>query len=75
MEQLKNLKKKKTIDDFMNMKVNLEDKDKTLLLLHSLAKSLDHFKDTMFYGKECIITLDEVELAHKTKMRYPVLRT
>jgi len=58
----------------MNIKVNLEDNDKTLLLLCALPKYLDHFKDTMLYRKECIITLDEVQMDHKTKMRYPILR-
>lgn len=56
----------------MNIKVNLEDKDTTLLLLCALPTYLDHFKDTMFYGKEYIITMDEVQLTHKMKMRYPM---
>lgn len=56
----------------MNIKVNLEDKDTTLLLFCALATYLDHFKDTMFYGEEYIITMDEVQLTHKMKMRYPM---
>lgn len=43
----------------MNIEVNFKDKDKTLLLLCLLPRSFEHFKDTILYGKEGTITLDE----------------
>lgn len=57
----------KIIDDFQNILVNLDDKDKTVLLLGSLPRSFKHFKDVTLFGKECIITLEEVRLAIRTR--------
>jgi hypothetical protein len=50
----------KVIDDLANIDVNLEDKDKALHLLCMLPKSNESFKDTMLYGKESAVTLEEV---------------
>ena len=50
----------KIIDDLENIEVKIDDEDKALLLLSSLPISFDHFKGSLFYGKEGTITLDEV---------------
>ena len=42
-------------------------RDKALLLLFSLPKSFEHFKDTILYGKEGTTTLEEVQAALGTK--------
>jgi len=57
----------KILDDLANIVVNMEDEDKTLLLLCSLPKSFEHFKDTILYGKEGTTTLEEVQSALRTK--------
>ncbi|MCI26826.1 cytochrome P450, partial [Trifolium medium] len=36
-------------------------------LLCALTRTLENFKDALLYGKECIITLDEVQSALRTK--------
>lgn len=57
----------KILDDLANIEVNMEDEDKALLLLCSLPKSFEHFKDTILYGKEGTTTLEEVQSALRTK--------
>ncbi|KAK2442835.1 alpha carbonic anhydrase [Trifolium repens] len=57
----------KIIDDLANVDVNLEDGDKALHLLCTLPKSYESFKDTMLYGRESPITLEEVQSALRTK--------
>ena len=57
----------KIIDDFENIEVKIEDDDKALLLLSSLPRSFEHFKDVLLYGKEGTITLDKVQTAVKSK--------
>ncbi|KAK2448483.1 hypothetical protein QL285_007742 [Trifolium repens] len=57
----------KIIDDLANIDVTLEDGDKTLHLLCTLPKSYESFKDTMLYGRERPITLEEVQSALQTK--------
>lgn len=48
----------------------LEDKDKTLLLLNSILKSYEHFKDAMVYGRVQTITFEEVQSTIKaTKLQ------
>lgn len=46
--------------------MKLDDKDTTLLLLSSLLKSFQYFKDVIFYGKEDTITLEEVQSTIRT---------
>lgn len=46
VEQLINFYK--IIDDIENIWVNIDDKDKTLLLLSSLPRYFEHFKDVFF---------------------------
>ena len=65
MEQLTEFKK--ILDDLENIEVHLEDEDKVILLLCALPRSFETFKDTMLYGKEGIITLEEVQAALRTK--------
>jgi len=50
-----------------NIDVNLEDEDKVLHLLCALPRSFENFKDTMLYGKEDTITLEEVQAAFRIK--------
>ena len=57
----------KILDDLANIEINMEDEDKALLLLCSLPKSFEHFKDTILYGKEGTTTLEEVQSALRTK--------
>jgi len=65
MEQLTEFNK--IIDDLENIEVQLEDEDKTILLLCALPKSFESFKNIMFYGKEGTVTLEEVQAALRTK--------
>ncbi|PNX90687.1 cytochrome p450, partial [Trifolium pratense] len=55
----------KIIDDLANIDVIIENEDKAFHLL--LPKSLENLKDTLLYGKEGTITLDEVQSALRTK--------
>jgi len=65
MEQLTELNK--ILDDLENIEVHLEDEDKAILLLCALTTFFESFKGTMLYGKEDIVTLDEVQVALRTK--------
>lgn len=46
----------KIIDELQNIEVRLAFEYKVLLLLISLSRFFYHAKDTILYGKECIIT-------------------
>lgn len=48
------------LDDLANIEMNIEDKDKVLLLLCSLLKSFEHFNDIILYGKEDTTTFEDV---------------
>ncbi|MCI42708.1 cytochrome P450, partial [Trifolium medium] len=50
-----------------NIDVNLEEEDKALHLMCALPRSLENFKNTLLYGKEGTITLDEVQSALRTQ--------
>jgi len=65
MEQLTEFNK--ILDDLENIEVQLEDEDKAILLLCVLPKSFESLKDTMLYGKEGTVTLEEVQVALRTK--------
>jgi len=65
MEQLTEFNK--ILDDLENIEVHLEDEDKVILLLYALPRSFESFKDIMLYGKEGIVTLEEVQAALRTK--------
>jgi len=65
MEQLTEFNK--ILDDLENIEVQLEDEGKAILLLCSLPKSFESFKDTILYGKEGTVTLEEVQAALRTK--------
>ncbi|MCI22120.1 cytochrome P450 [Trifolium medium] len=45
----------------------LDDEDKVLLLLSSLPRSFEHFKDVILYGKKYTIILEEIQLVIRTK--------
>ena len=47
--------------------MQLEDEDKAILLLCALPRSFESFKDTMLYGKEDTVTLEEVQAALRNK--------
>lgn len=57
----------KILDDLENIEVKLDDEDKALLLLKSLPKKYEHFRDAILYGKEQTITLEEVQNSIRTK--------
>jgi len=57
----------KILDDLENIEVTLEDEDKVILLLCALPRSFESFKDSILYGKERIVTLEEVQAALRTK--------
>lgn len=57
----------KILDDLENIEVKLEDEDKAILLLCALPRSFESFKDTMLYGKESSMTLENVQVALRTK--------
>ena len=59
----------KAIDDLENIDVEMEDEDKTIILLNALPSSFDHLKDVMLNGRETTITLEEVQCALKAKER------
>jgi len=65
MEQLTEFNK--ILDDLENIEVQLEDEDKVILLLCALPKSFESFKDTMLFGKEGTVTLEEVQATLRTK--------
>lgn len=57
----------KIIDDLENISVKMDDDDKTLLLLNSIPKSYEQFKDAMLYGRAQTITLEEVQSLIRAK--------
>jgi len=75
MEQLTEFTK--MLNDLENIEVHLEDEDKSILLLCALPRSFESFKDTMLYGKEGTVTLEEVQVALRTKKltKFKDLRT
>lgn len=60
VEQLK--KFHKIIDDLENIEVKIDNDDKDLIFLSSLCRSFENFKDSIIYGKEGTITLDEIQM-------------
>ena len=44
----------------LNIGVKLEDEDKVVILLNGLPKTFEHFRDALLYGKDQLITLEEV---------------
>ena len=57
----------KNIDDLENIRVKLEDEDKVVILLNALPKTSEHFRDALLYGKDQLITLEEVVTSIRTK--------
>ncbi|KAE8692398.1 hypothetical protein F3Y22_tig00110839pilonHSYRG00037 [Hibiscus syriacus] len=57
----------KIIDDLENIDVKMEDEDKALLLLNSIPKSYEHFKDAMLYGRVQSISMEEVQSLIRAK--------
>jgi len=57
----------KILDDLEIIEVKLEDEDKAILLFCALPRSFESFKDSMLYGKERTVTLEEVHAALRTK--------
>lgn len=47
--------------------MKIDDGDKALLLLHLLPISFEQFKNAIFNGKECTVTLDEVQTIMRFK--------
>ena len=57
----------KNIDDLENIGVKLEDEDKVVILLNALPKTFEHVRDALLYGKDKLITLEEVITSIWTK--------
>ena len=57
----------KCIDDLENIDEVIKDEDKALMLLNSLPKSYDQFKDAILLGRDSKITYEEVHSALKLK--------
>ncbi|WVZ02271.1 hypothetical protein V8G54_023077 [Vigna mungo] len=57
----------KIVDDLENIGVKLEDEDKAVILLNALPKTFEHFRDALLYGKDQVITLEEVLTSIRTK--------
>ncbi|WVZ11959.1 hypothetical protein V8G54_016489 [Vigna mungo] len=57
----------KIVDDLENIEVKLEDEDKVVILLNALPKTFEHFRDALLYGKDQVITLEEVLTSIRTK--------
>lgn len=47
--------------------MTLDDEDRALMLLNSIPRSYEHFKDAMIYGREQTISLEEVIYTVKAK--------
>jgi len=62
----------KIIDNLENIEVKLGDEDKALLLIDTLPKTFEHFKDVLLFSKEQIITPEEVHTSIQTKDLYKV---
>lgn len=50
-----------------NIKVSIDDEDMTQILIDSLFKYFENFKDVFIYGKESTITLNEVQMIIRSK--------
>lgn len=57
----------KILDDLENIEIKLEEEDKALILLNSLPRSYENFRDAMLYGREQSISLEEVQSAIQSK--------
>ncbi|KAL8549463.1 hypothetical protein ACS0TY_008341 [Phlomoides rotata] len=62
----------KVLDDLENTDIKMEEKDKALIILSSLPKSFENFKDIILFGRQGSITLEEVQVALKSKELYKV---
>ncbi|KAE8688065.1 hypothetical protein F3Y22_tig00111002pilonHSYRG00100 [Hibiscus syriacus] len=57
----------KIIYNLENIDVKMEDEDKALMLLNSIPKSYEHFKDAMLYGRVQTISIEEVQSLIRAK--------
>lgn len=57
---LEKLTKFYNIDEFEDVEAKVKDENMAQLLLCSLSRSFEQFKDAILYGKEDTITLNEV---------------
>ncbi|KAL8462370.1 hypothetical protein ACS0TY_033415 [Phlomoides rotata] len=56
------------VDDLEDLDVKLEDDDKALMLLNTLPRSLENFKDAVLFGRQDQVSYDGVLAAVKTKI-------
>jgi hypothetical protein len=64
----------KIVDNLANIDVKINDEGKILLLLSSLPKSFENFKDVLLYCKEDTITLEEFQSAIKKRKKLTKLK-
>lgn len=57
----------KCVDDLENIDEAIKDEDKALMLLNSLPKSFEQFKDAILLGRDSKVTYEEVHSALKMK--------
>lgn len=57
----------KILDDLENIEVKLEEEDKALILLNSLPRLFENFRDALLYGREHTLSLEEVQYAIRAK--------
>ena len=57
----------KCVDDLENIEEEIKDEDKALMLLNSLPKSFEQFKDAILLGRDSKVTYEEVHSALKMK--------
>lgn len=50
----------KLIDDLENIDVTLKDEDRAIILLNALPKSFKHLKYAMLFGREDVITMNNI---------------
>lgn len=57
----------KILDDLENIDVKLDEEDKALILLNSLPKTFENFRETLLFGNRDSITLEDIQVALKCK--------
>ncbi|KAL8471904.1 hypothetical protein ACS0TY_029223 [Phlomoides rotata] len=57
----------KILDDLENIDIKMEEEDKALIILSALPKSFENFKDTFLFGRQSLLTLEDVQIALRSK--------
>lgn len=57
----------KILDDLENIEIKLAEEDKALIQLSALPKSFENFNDTILFGRQESVNLEDVQIALKFK--------